>query len=319
MLLVTRRAVAVVDEVGTVVPHDMGEIRLPPYGVMSTFEFLISGEASYGGVEPVLGADVVARTVLESAEEVVFEASATSDADGRAVVQLIPDRDYQLSVVPPPEAPHAIVFDYPVTAGLYGVPAPIELPRRASVTGSVVAADQLPVPGLEVQARLSFPYLMSLSPEQRVRVEGLVWKAVEVEDGFVLYLDETIFDGDTSLPLPSYDLEVLPPEGGWLPPWSFDNYVDFNRESDVPVMGSLAKEPRQLPMASIVRAFVTDEHGEPAGEAHLEVFALADTAICVTLNVAGNDCRPKPRRLALGVSDEDGNIRGLVLPNPDAP
>jgi hypothetical protein len=79
-------------------------------------------------------------------------------------------------------------------------------------------------------------------------------------------------------------------------------------------MNAVELHPLALPPPSVVRGFVFDAAGATVTDAHLEVFVLTDTTICLALQ---GDCRPRPRRLALGVSEGDGLIEGLILPNPD--
>ena len=325
--MIVREAVEVLDPPGNLTPTPpLLDFVLPAnHPTASHYKIPVEGAASAGGTDPVKGAHVSVRTVLESRlatrEVVTYETAGDTGDSGHVDLLLIPgaadrNRTYDVTVFPRATAAHGAVWSQEMAVGPGGgatqvLPA-ILLPDRVRVTGTVVDAAGRPVEGLQVRARPSFLYMMQLSAGDRDRVLQLdVFPQVSTDpDGrFAVPLEPFLLSA--VLPAARYDLELEPPLSSLAPRWSLDD-LEPGLETPAVDAGTVA-----LPPASHARGLVLGEDGAPVEGVEVRVYIQPDPAICQALGDRG-PCDPPARLGALTLSDADGLFR-LALPAPTTP
>jgi hypothetical protein len=292
--------------------QDVGSLRLPSFPVPTEFRFPIVGFDPSGAAVPVVGATVTLAAVISDGlggekQVATFTASATTDEDGIATVQLIPGtqvgRTYALRINPPAASPFASIYERALVVGAgSGSAEQVRLPQRVPITGRVIDEHGAPVEGVAVVAKPALRFTWTLDDDAQSLLEGVQPPTqVTASDGsFVVFVDPDV----AGVPA-QYDLDCEPAPGARVPRWT---------ATDVPAD---SEREIQLPAAAHVRGEVRDGQGKGVADAEVRVYAVP-TALesCVAGPYrAGGECEVPANLVALGRSDGAGWVR-LVLPRP---
>lgn len=279
------------------------DVTLPPHPSATKFTLPIIGTNPAGGELPAVGATVVARSTQIALEDdmIEFQATASTDEDGRAELWLIPgepasNRVYSVDVVSPAGSPLGSRWGAELMVASPGVLPMLALPSRAYVTGKILSADREPVPGTVVLPIVSIDVQNGLTPADRALLAQQVVEpvAVDAEGGFAVYLDPVL-----NLTQLTYDLDVQPPADSLSPRWSYEGVIALGQPS-TPGLQYANLPGWALPAASFARGPVVDANGAPVPGAQLRVFSAGTPA----------------RLRALTTADEGGLVRRLALPDP---
>jgi len=275
----------------------------------------VVGYDSQGSREPVVGAQVILTTELDSTDGVIatFTSQAFSDTEGRADLALIPaglqtTRTYRARVLPPSGSVNGSLFDAEITVGATsGVLAELSLPQRVRIQGVVVDSEGVAIGGAKIKATASVDFVWSLGVDDRALVNGLQYPEVltDSDGGFATWLDPVLPEAPTV-----YTLHVEPPEGLHLPRWNSAS-VEVT-----PGQLSVTVPTIEIPAPSYARGVVLDAHGAPASGTEVRLFELVgDNGPCMQENAPPEDCVPPAILRGQWQADDTGTVR-LVLPHP---
>jgi hypothetical protein len=282
------RPLAGVDLTGSV---DLAEPPLP--SALLSFTLPVLGQSPSGTTVPVAGAEVRFTAHPSTATAVTaadFASVAFTDADGNAIVPLLPgsdgNRDYDVTVAPPADAPFA-PGHFPIAVGAQaGVLGAVTLGVRPTVVGRVATPSGAPAAGV----------LVSPAPADRLAVAG---------PGYELALPQTATDGTGAflLRLDSglYDLDLVPPPSLGLARWSIDG---------VRVDGDVSLDAAALPPAVNATVAVVSAAGAPASGVEVRLYATDDPS-CLATNRGCHTARLRGD----GVAGDDGAV-SLLLASP---
>jgi hypothetical protein len=290
------------------------EIRLPGLGAPIAVSVPVTGLTGAGQATAIAGATVTLVTQIHDSLytnlTTTFEASASTDASGQAMVAVLPGstilRDYHVRVAPPADSEFATVYDRTIQIGpAGGVLGKIALDHRVAVTGTVVDASGEPVPGVSVHADPAQRLQLTLTAEAQALLKSQQRPfATTLADGsFFIWVDPQLVGA-----LASYDLTCDPPDGAPVPRWAFPDVGVTNLVDNVG-LGTLT-----LPPGRHVRGIVSDDHGEPVPNAELRLFEVVnDPTLCNVGRLPANCILPAALR-ARDRSDAQGQVE-LVVPD----
>ncbi len=262
---------------------DIGIIRLPAYQVPQPFQVAVRG----GDIDqpPVLNALVRAVTDLTPQADGTarFLRDGITDGQGLASLSLIPGmidagRTYQIAVVPPAGAPFSsrCLPDAQVMGGMTTQLAPIVVPRRQRLSGTVSSAGGSPVAELTVTASRDPATAAVCATATGPTATSAT---TDTFGRFELWLDPGI-----------YQLDYVPAAGSAVP-----RHTEF----DVGVSGDVVRSVH-LPAGVLIEGTVRAPDGQKLQYATVRIFEPR----CVT---AG--CTPPPLLRAETLTDADGHYR----------
>ncbi len=299
------------DPIDPTLPLQLGEVRLPSYRSPISANVAVMGFDTSGQSVPVAGAEVRMSTVLAETEQMsaIYTTQGFTDAAGVAALQVIvgdeaTPRTYLVRVIAPPSTQHGSLLDLErsITGVSGGGLEPIQLRRRAPVSGTIVSSEGMAIAGATVVARPSSALLERLEPRDRELLTGLQPASATSSSGgeFVLWLDRELDNRRVD-----YDIEVIPPEGSNAPRWVADEIALEGADE----VGSVSLPSRlvELPAPRYVRSIVRDPAGEPVADAEVLLYEISDAACDPALA----SCAAAPLR---GVfrTDADGLLRAIV-------
>jgi hypothetical protein len=286
----------------------------------------VQGLAGNGEVRPISGVRVIVRAAIEptfsGGARAVLVAEATTGEDGIARLALLDGTMitnlYRLRVVPPASSSFGVVYDRTIELGEIAtametrVLAPVRLPSRVAVRGTVVDVHGQPLPSVSVTARRAQRFLWSLSaPNQAFLDEIPAATAITQESGeFIVWVDPAVADV-----WGHYDLYFETPAGSRAPNWTIPD-LEIPR---IAGQQTVSLETIAIPDAARIRGRIVDSSGNKVEGSALRVFQLAsDDHVCRDVGYAPEGCTPASVVLGYGESDRTGTVR-LTLPRDLAP
>jgi len=286
---------------------DLGNLNLPAIGFATLFRFQVAGPDS----KPVVGAIVRARTIIASDESGASDLvrDGTTDANGNVDLALLPGsnggtQSYDVSVIPPPSSAfgiacvNAVMISGGQTPGATGNPpvvAQLSLPNKVTLSGTIISADGVVVPGVAIAATRT-----AVDPTTNCAssIVSPPANASSNPDGtFQLMVDPG-----------TYRLDFDPPAGAAVPRLTENGVV-------VTTTGNNSTRPIQMLAGELVKGVVQGSDGQPLPSVDVRFFEVDcnGSAACYgTMRVA-------PILRAETHTDTDGTFRAVVpvqLPPP---
>lgn len=279
-----------------------------------TIELPIQGLAGNGEVKQISGVRVIVTGTLDASfvggSRAVFTAEATTAEDGVARISLLDGSalrgSYTLRAVPPASSSFGVIYNGTIDLQK---PAPVRLPPRIALRGTLVDVDGKPLGAVSVTARRSLRFLWSVTGEDQTFLDEIpAATAITPESGeFIVWVDPSVADV-----WGHYDLHFETPASSQAPNWSIFDL-------DIPRMpGQLSKDLGEvaIPDAARIHARIVDTDGEPVEGSALRVYALASNElICREVGFEPEECVPASLVMGAGESDARGNVR-VSLPRP---
>ncbi|NLF05834.1 MAG: hypothetical protein GX593_12645 [Actinomycetales bacterium] len=300
------------------VPSDRGSnpvlIQPADIGAPVRSRFEIKGKDGAGEIAPVRGARVklTARVALEGDTGPVATHVVEGTTNDAGVVELemldgATYRDqYLLEVVPPASANVGVVFDAPTPVA--AVQAPLILPARVPIRGTVRDATGAPLKDVAVTARPSLRFVWNLETRLQAFLSAIppATTVTPASGDFVLWVDPMIGER-----WGHYDLVFEPPMAGKYPlrapTWT---------QAEIPIPGMEGPGPQnvQLPDAAFVHGEVTDPSGVPVEAAEVKVFRVdPNRTLCTMVEFAPLSCPIAAGLMGRGATDKAGAVR-ISLP-----
>lgn len=304
-------------------PRVLDDMRLPPFTSALSYTLPVVGMSPSGGVVDIDGATVHFKTVLfTEADDLVTYWDRAVVVAGQATLWLIPgnadaNRVYSLNIVPMPGSPFAGSWNGVLEVGPQakgdpsgGVLAKVTLGNSVLLSGRLNDYAANPVEGMAIRCRPSGSYWRNLTDPQRTYAATFAWPEVVTDaDGrFAIYLDPRVLGQPTS-----YDLDLLPPPGSFVPRWSFDQIEPGQLDgASTHDLGNL-----RMPPASYAKGQIVDPMGAPVANAEIRIYLSRESHDACGDPTAQQQPAPcvTARLSALAQSNASGDLF-LVLPNP---
>lgn len=273
----------------------------------------IEGLAGDGSVQPVSGARVIVTSHYDPTfgTHAVMDAEAMTGSDGIAHVSVLDGAalhdGYKLRVVPPASSPLGIVYDQPLTPA--ASIAPVRLPPRIALRGTVVDATGAAMSNVSVTVRPSLGFAWGLDDSaQQFLAEIPAPTAVTPDNGgFVVWVDP--FIGSV---WGSYDLTLEPPVDSLAPLWTRPG-IDIPR---IPNQTALAIDQVMIPPAAHIHGHLTDASGADVTGGELRIYQVQpDVTLCTQAANPPASCAIPATLLGHATSDMTGIVR-VTLPRP---
>jgi hypothetical protein len=309
----TMRLAGVVADQPQQLVADMG---LPATGKPISVTLSIVGHSSAGLATPVVAASVDVTATLDTpghaSQLTTYEVVTSTDTVGNASLMLLPAsgttmlREYHVRINPAPSAEFATVYDQPIEVGTGGgVLGEIDLPHRIAVTGTLLAHDGTPAPGVTITAQPALSLTLKLDAAAQALLSSLQpTTTTTLGDGsFSVWVDPQLA-GSTGI----YDLVCVPPAGAPIPRATY---------SDVMLGDSYAVTHatlQPLPQGRHVQARIVDQNGAVVVGAEFRLYAtMTDPALCTASHLPAS-CALPATLLSVDTSEDDGKVR-LVVPD----
>lgn len=270
-------------------------VRLPPFPKAQEYKLTVLGSDDL----PLPGAQVTFETALEVPQAAsifkggctaTFRRTTTTDDMGSVTLALLPgdstNRIYQVTVISPPQGPHASKYVPSYELGPSGgTLAPLRLDRRHELRGEVVDDLDRPLAGTRVEAQglvVSTTTSVGLPPSS-------VSASTDSRGEFVLFVDPGV-----------YHVHCSPAAGSGAPRFSW-----LAKEVQGSIDGLRFKAPQPTLLRGQVRLPMTKERLVPEGAGGFTINAYE--------SVPRPDASISSVLRATAISDVSGTYR-LVLP-----
>ncbi len=276
----------------------------------------IQGLNGDGAVAAVSGAHVIVTGTftqdMVGLGSAVLQADVQTGSDGLASVQLLDGTafadNYTIEVIPPANSELGV---YAKPLALDG--APIRVPTRLALSGSVVDGDGRGVGNISITATPSLRFQWSLDPGgQSLLAEIPPATAVTDASGaFTLYVDPIL---DTVWAY--YDLDFTVPDGVQAADWTHTE-IAIPRD---PTQTSYSVAAEPLPATAFMHGSLVDSAGIAVGAGELRIFEIeTDNSLCTQVTNPPSSCAIPAQPLGHGTSAADGTVQVALPRMPDAP
>jgi hypothetical protein len=270
--------------------------------------------ANTGEVRAISGVRVIVSATIQSSlsenMRAEFRVETTTGEDGIAHFAVLDGSaiasNYVVRLVPPASSIFGIVDNGTLQLPY---PLPVRLPKRISLSGSVVDVDGHPLASVSVTARRSPRFLWSVSEaDQQFLDEIPAATALTTENGgFVVFVDPAVAGTWAN-----YDLFFETPASSTSPSWWLPD-IEIPRVLDP---GSVSVETVVLPDGARMLAKIVNADGQPVEGSDLRIFQIySNDSVCMQVTNPPETCAPAT--IVRGHSEADGNGKvTLTLPRP---
>jgi hypothetical protein len=287
---------------------DLGDLTLPPFSQANVFSFVAHGHTSDGPM--VARAVVRAHTVLtpEGTDQASFvtdfQRDGVTNAEGRADLGLLPGssaalRNYDLAVIPPPGSLYGLrcIAKFPLSAGGTAESpanvAPVVLPARPLLVGTITGSDGAPAPDVVIVATRTAADPAAACPAS---IQASPATTTTDEHGvYTLPLDPGV-----------YRIDYDPPARAAVPRLTETGVVVA--ESDPAAAGSQAPHSVRLPAGVLVEGTTRDSTGAVLPLAGVRLYEVT----CTSSDTCTGPRRVSPILRAQARSDATGHFRVVV-------